>query len=238
MIPKLEKTDSKLGIQVCDYLHNLGVETPRGLSMYRNDNNEVITIGNKDQKIESIEKHFSKIITTLGLNLSDDSMFETPKRVAKMFVNELFWGLDYSNFPKCTTVDNKMKYDEMVVEKNITIMSMCEHHWSSIDGYATVAYIPKNKIIGLSKLNRICEFFSRRPQIQERLTEQIFHTLEFILETDDIAVHINANHQCVRSRGVQDVNSRTVTTRLGGLFKDKNFPAARSEFMNIASRKD
>jgi GTP cyclohydrolase I len=171
----------------------------------------------------------------LGLDLDDDSLAETPNRVAKMYVNEIFWGLDWDAFPKCTTVDNKMKYDEMVIERNINVQSNCEHHFVVIDGKATVAYIPKKKVLGLSKMNRIVEYFAKRPQIQERLTEQIYHALQFILETDDIAVLIDAQHYCVKSRGVEDVGSSTITSKLGGEFKTDQ--AVRAEFMNLVNKR-
>jgi GTP cyclohydrolase I len=170
----------------------------------------------------------------LGLDLTDDSLIDTPKRVAKMYVNEIFWGLDYDAFPKCTTVDNKMKYDEMVVERGINVQSNCEHHFVVIDGKATVGYIPNQKVLGLSKINRIVEYFSKRPQIQERLTEQVYFALQYILETDNIAVVIDAQHYCVKSRGVEDVGSSTVTSKLGGVFKSD--PAVRTEFMNIVNK--
>jgi GTP cyclohydrolase I len=150
-----------------------------------------------------------------------------------MYVNEIFWGLDYEAFPKCTTVDNKMKYDEMVIERNVNVQSNCEHHFVVIDGVATVGYIPKQKVLGLSKINRIVEYFSKRPQIQERLTEQIYHALQFILDTDNIGVVIEAQHYCVKSRGVEDVGSSTVTSKLGGCFKTE--PSVRAEFMNIVN---
>lgn len=216
-----QKTDPNLGLQVHEYLVKMGVETPtidNGLS--------------RTDKIDIIEKKFTDIMKALGLDLSDDSLIETPKRVAKMMVTETMWGLDWEAFPKCTTVDNKMHYNEMVVERNINVQSNCEHHFVVIDGLATVAYVPKQKVLGLSKINRIVEYFSKRPQIQERLTEQIFHTLCFILETDDVAVMIDAQHYCVKSRGVEDTGSSTVTSRLGGGFKSD--PAARQEFYNIA----
>jgi GTP cyclohydrolase I len=149
-----------------------------------------------------------------------------------MYVNEIFWGLDFEAFPKCTAVDNKMHYNEMVVERNINVQSNCEHHFVVIDGLATVAYVPKRKVLGLSKINRIVEYFSKRPQIQERLTEQIFYALQFILETNDVAVMIDAQHYCVKSRGVEDTGSSTVTTRLGGGFKSD--PEVRNEFYQIA----
>jgi GTP cyclohydrolase I len=186
----------------------------------------------RKDKIEEIEKHFASIMHILGLDLRDDSLNETPKRVAKMYVNEIFWGLDYDAFPKCTTVENKMRYNEMVVERNVNVQSNCEHHFVVIDGLATIAYVPKNHVLGLSKINRIVEYFSKRPQIQERLTEQIFHALCFILNTDDVAVLIDAQHYCVKSRGVEDTGSSTVTVRLGGGFKTD--PAVRNEFLSIA----
>ena len=215
------KTDPELGRRVHEYLVKMGVETP---SVENNIS--------RTDKIEIIERKFKDIMETLGLDLSDDSLAETPKRVAKMYVGEIFWGLDYDAFPKCTTVDNKMHYNEMVVERNVNVQSNCEHHFVVIDGLATVAYVPKQKVLGLSKINRIVEYFAKRPQIQERLTEQVFHALCFILETDDVAVMIDAKHYCVASRGVEDTGSSTVTCRLGGGFK--NDPTARLEFLNLA----
>jgi len=215
------KCDPELGKQVHLHLLAMGVETPMVPS----------TLDRKD-KINLIESHMTRIMETLGLDLTDDSLIETPKRVAKMYVNEIFWGLDYEAFPKCTTVDNKMKYNEMVCERNVNVQSNCEHHFVIIDGLATVAYVPKDKVLGLSKINRIVEYFSKRPQIQERLTEQIFHTLQFILDTEDVAVMIDAQHYCVKSRGVEDTGSSTVTSRLGGGFKTDS--AARAEFYQIA----
>ena len=215
------KTDPELGLKVHEHLTKCGVETPiEEMGMSRTD------------KIDSIEKDFTNIMKTLGLDLTDDSLMETPKRVAKMYVNEIFWGLDYEAFPKCTAVDNKMTYDEMVVERNINVQSNCEHHFVIIDGVATVGYIPNKKVLGLSKMNRIVEYFSKRPQIQERLTEQVWHALQYILETDDIAVVVDAQHFCVKSRGVEDVGSSTTTSKLGGRFKDDQ--TVRSEFMALA----
>lgn len=216
------KCDPELGRRIHDHLIKHGVETPQLES--------ALTRG---EKIEIIERKFTDILQTLGLDLSDDSLMETPRRVAKMYVQEIFWGLDYETFPKCTAVDNKMKYDEMVIEKNINVQSNCEHHLVIIDGVATVAYIPKTKVLGLSKLNRVVEYFSKRPQIQERLTEQVYYALQYILETDDIAVVVDAQHYCVKSRGVEDVGSSTITSKLGGIFKSD--PAARIEFMNIVN---
>lgn len=221
MIEK-SKTDIILGEDVRKYLIECGVETPM-----------VATTLNSGDKLHLIESNFEEIMSALGLDLSDDSLMETPKRVAKMFVNELYWGLDYNNFPKCTQIENKMGYDEMVIERDVKVMSSCEHHFVTIDGKAHVAYIPKDRVIGLSKLNRIVEFFARRPQVQERLTEQIFHTLEFILGTSDIAVVVDAVHFCVRSRGVSDVNSSTVTSKMGQRFKENQ--AMRMEFLSLVN---
>ena len=218
------KTDPILGLQVHEHLVKMGVETPTIKSL----------VPDRKDKIAVIEPLFAEIMKTLGLDLSDDSLIETPKRVSKMYVNEIFWGLDYEAFPKCTTVDNKMQYNEMVVERNVNVQSNCEHHFVVIDGLATVAYVPKQKVLGLSKINRIVEYFSKRPQIQERLTEQIFHTLQFILDTEDVAVMIDAQHYCVKSRGVEDTGSSTVTCRLGGGFKTD--PSARQEFLQIANK--
>jgi GTP cyclohydrolase I len=217
------KTDPELGQKVHEHLVKVGVETPTFQT----------SLDRKD-KIAEIEKSFSHIMQVLGLDLDDDSLMETPKRVAKMYVNEIFWGLDYEAFPKCTAVDNKMKYNEMVCERNINVQSNCEHHFVVIDGLATVAYVPNKKVLGLSKINRIVEYFSKRPQIQERLTEQVFHALQYILETEDVAVMIDAQHYCVKSRGVEDTGSSTVTSKLGGGFKSD--PAARAEFYQLARK--
>jgi GTP cyclohydrolase I len=198
----------------------MGVETPST----PND------LDRKD-KIALIETNFKRIMEILGLDLSDDSLAETPNRVAKMYVNEIFWGLEYEAFPKCTTVNNKMRYDEMVIERNINVQSNCEHHFVIIDGLATVAYIPRDQVLGLSKINRIVEYFSKRPQIQERLTEQVYYALQYILNTDNVAVVINAQHYCVKSRGVEDTGSSTMTSKLGGCFKSD--PAVRAEFMSL-----
>lgn len=216
------KADSDLGKRVHEHLKKVGVETP-GVG----DHTDIST----DQKIDKIKDHFAEIMKTLGLDLSDDSLMDTPRRVAKMYVNEIFWGLDINKFPKCTTVDNKMEYDEMVVEKDVNVQSNCEHHFVVINGLATVAYIPNKKVLGLSKINRIVEYFSKRPQIQERLVEQIYHALSFILETENVAVVIDAEHFCVKSRGIQDTGSSTVTSKLGGAFKTN--PEARAEFMKF-----
>ena len=216
------KTDPHLGQKVHEYLVSVGVETPvtkNGLS--------------SKEKIDKIEGNFNQILDTLGLDRADDSLLDTPKRIAKMYVNEIFWGLDYEAFPKATVVENKMKYNEMVIVKNISVQSNCEHHFVVIDGLACVAYVPKEKVLGLSKINRIVEYFAKRPQIQERLTEQVYHALSFILETEDVAVMIDAQHYCVKSRGVEDTGSSTITSRLGGGFKSDH--KARTEFLSLAS---
>lgn len=216
------KTDKDLGKRVNEYLTSMGVETPVVLSKLKEPNEE---------KIHQIQNLFSEIMDILGLDLKDDSLVDTPKRVAKMYVNEIFGGLDYDNFPKCTTVENKMKYDEMVVERKITAISSCEHHFVTIDQKVDIAYIPKNKVLGLSKLNRIAKFFAQRPQIQERYTEQLYYALSFILETEDIAIVVNGKHYCVAQRGVEDTSSWTVTSKLGGSFKTN--PMVRKEFMDL-----
>ena len=218
------KCDPELGLRVHEHLVKCGVETPM------KPNNL-----SRTEKIDIIEKKFKDIMETLGLDLSDDSLMDTPKRVAKMYVGEIFWSLDHEAFPKCTTVENKMKYDEMVIERNVNVQSNCEHHFVIIDGLATIGYIPKNKVLGLSKINRIVEYFSKRPQIQERLTEQIYYALQYILDTDNIGVVIHAQHYCVKSRGVEDTGSSTVTSKLGGCFKDE--PHVRAEFMSIVNSK-
>jgi GTP cyclohydrolase I len=217
------KTDPELGRRVHEHLVLNRVETPT-----------VVNELTDAEKTDRIEHHFRGIMEALGLDLEDDSLMDSPRRVAKMFVSEIFWGLDYDNFPKCTAVENKMRYDEMVVERNISVMSSCEHHFVVIDGAATVAYIPGQHVLGLSKLNRIVEYFAKRPQIQERLTEQIYFALQYILGTDDIAVVVDAIHYCVRSRGVEDHGSSTVTSKLGGRFRTD--PALRAEFMSIVNK--
>ena len=218
------KNDSDLGKRVNQNLIDLGLETPvtdkvKGVSTV---------------KIEQIAPHFREIMEILGLDLTDDSLCDTPNRVAKMYVNEIFYGLDYSKFPKCTAIENKMKANgSFLLEKNINVQSNCEHHFVVIDGLATVAYLPDKKLLGLSKLNRIVQFFSKRPQVQERLTEQIRATIQFVAETKDVAVYIDAKHWCVKSRGIQDQTSSTVTLSVGGVFAEDN-SETRREFLNLA----
>lgn len=185
-----------------------------------------------DEKVDKIASHFREIMLTMGLDLNDDSLRETPRRVAKMYVHEVFEGLNPRNFPKMTSIENKLNYDEMVTVKDIAIISVCEHHFVTIDGRATIAYIPKDKVIGLSKINRVAKFFSRRPQVQERLTKQIADCLTQVLETDDVAVLIRAKHYCVAQRGVEDSASETVTSDLRGAFRDDN--RTRAEFLGLA----
>lgn len=182
------------------------------------------------QKYERIRGLMADVVRTLGLDLGDDSLAETPHRIAKMYVHEIFSGLDYRQFPKLSLIENKMGVNEMVKIRDIDLTSTCEHHFVTIDGVAKVAYIPKARIIGLSKINRIVRFFGKRPQVQERLTQQILVALQALLGTEDVAVSIDATHYCVKSRGVMDTNSRTSTTALGGCFKDNVH--TRAEFLN------
>lgn len=181
-------------------------------------------------KIEMIEKHFKSIMEILGLDLSDDSLKGTPKRVAKMYVKEIFSGLNPANKPEPKLFDNKYQYNQMLVEKNITLYSNCEHHFVPIIGKAHIAYISNGKVIGLSKLNRIVQYFAQRPQVQERLTMQIANDLKSILQTEDVAVVIDATHLCVSSRGIKDVQSSTLTAEYGGKFLEAD---TRNEFLKF-----
>ncbi len=182
-----------------------------------------------DQKIELIKKDVASILTTLGMDLTDDSMKGTPNRVAKMFVKEIFGGLNPLKKPNTSTFENGYKYGEMLVEKNITVYSTCEHHLLPIVGRAHVAYISSGKVIGLSKMNRIVDYFAKRPQVQERLTMQIVQELQKALNTEDVACVIDAKHLCVNSRGIRDIESSTVTSEFGGKFKDDK---VRREFLD------
>ncbi|MCB1597437.1 MAG: GTP cyclohydrolase I FolE [Gammaproteobacteria bacterium] len=182
-----------------------------------------------DEKRQQIQVRFTEIMQILGLDLRDDSLMDTPRRIAKMYVNEIFGGLDYRNFPRLTVVENKMQVDEMIRVDGINVSSTCEHHFITIDGTASVAYIPQRNVIGLSKINRIVAFFAQRPQIQERLTEQVLLALQTLLDTSDVAVSIKAVHYCVKARGVMDTNSETTTTALGGVFKTST--DTRKEFL-------
>ncbi|GGI23389.1 GTP cyclohydrolase I FolE [Pedobacter mendelii] len=181
-----------------------------------------------ESKISLISDHFTSILNILGLDLTDDSLKGTPDRIAKMYVKEIFSGLNPANKPVPTLFDNHYRYSEMLVEKNIAVFSNCEHHFVPITGKAHVAYISKGKVIGLSKLNRIVQYYSRRPQVQERLTIQIAEEIKRVMETDDVAVMIDANHHCVSSRGIQDIGSSTITTSFSGKFKNVD---TRNEFL-------
>lgn len=222
------KCDKELGKRIHKYLVEKGVETPmtpNGLS--------------EQEKRDIIESRFTDIMTALGLDLTDDSLEETPKRVAKMYVDEIMCGLNYDYFPKITTVENKAGYQDLLVEK-VTSVSLCEHHLVYFGTAHNpdklgcwVAYIPGKKVLGLSKINRLVEFFSRRPQIQERLVEQIAEAMKFICETDDVAVVMRGQHFCVLTRGVEDADSYTITSSLHGKFKEATL---RAELMSIVNR--
>lgn len=203
-----------------DYNHYLtSIETP-----IRSDAFEI----DDEIKIEMIEKKFREIMEILGLDLNDDSLKETPKRVAKMYVKEIFNGLDPKNKPSVTLFENKYKFNQMLVEKDIAVYSYCEHHFVPIIGKAHVAYFSAGKVVGLSKINRMVQYYSKRPQVQERLTVQIANEMKEMLQTEDVAVIIEADHLCVASRGVQDVSSSTVTSSYYGKFLDSN---VREEFL-------
>ena len=217
------KTDKKLGYAVKRYLIKKGVETP------------IVEVNlGREEKIDLIRANMRTIIEVLGLDTTDDSIKDTAARVGKMYVDELCAGMDYERFPAVTRFDNKMGYNQMVLQKDITFHSMCEHHFVNFHGLAQVGYIPNGKVVGLSKLNRIVNFFARRPQVQERLNEQIFYALEYILGTSDIAVLMQAEHLCVKSRGIHDQNSGMTTSKLGGGFYD--ISKLRNEFMVLASQ--
>lgn len=217
-----EKVSHALGKRVNKQLMALGIETPMAANPR-----------SRTAKLQSIESHMQHIMNVLGLDLGDDSLSETPKRVAKMFVNEIFSGLDYANFPKMTVIANKMETDEMVLERGITLNSTCEHHFLPIIGHAHVAYIPNKKVLGLSKMNRVVEFFAKRPQVQERLVAQIHATLRYVLDTEDVAVIIEAEHMCVRTRGVEDACSDTVTSKLSGAFQQATTRAELLALINM-----
>ncbi len=190
--------------------------------------NDAFQLSN-DEKIDIIKDDVRHILETLGLDLDDDSLKGTPNRVAKMFVKELFAGLNPSKKPSASTFDNKYKYGEMLVEKNITVYSTCEHHLLPIVGKAHIAYISNGTVVGLSKMNRIVDYFAKRPQVQERLTIQVVRELQEVLNTEDVACVIDAKHLCVNSRGIRDTESSTVTSEFGGKFKEKE---TRREFLD------
>lgn len=217
---KRNKTDNTLGSLVQAHLIKNKVETP-------------LNAEHRDPNIARgyLEKGIFNFMHFMGLDMTDDSLVGTPSRVADMFVDELFVGLNYNNFPKCTAVENKAQYDELVIVGPIQTYSVCEHHLVTIDGKTIVGYIPNTKVLGLSKIARIVEFFARRPQIQERMTLQIWHALQYILETDDIIVIQKATHYCMKSRGVQNHSSETTTSKLGGKYLDNT--TLRAEFLAL-----
>lgn len=188
----------------------------------------------RDEKYTRIRDAMTQVATALGLDLKDDSLQETPHRIAKMYVDEIFSGLNYESFPKISLIKNKMNTEEMIKVKAVKVISTCEHHFVTIDGLANVAYLPGKKIIGLSKINRIVSFFAQRPQVQERLTQQILVALQTLLDTRDVAVFIDATHYCVKARGIMDASSKTETSALGGLFKSDQ--SLRDNFLNNQRR--
>ena len=188
-----------------------------------------------EEKIEEIQKHFRSILDILGMDLYDDSLCDTPKRVAKMYVNEIFGGLLPENKPEISTFKNEYRYNQMLIEKDIAVYSTCEHHFLPIIGKAHVAYISNGKVIGLSKINRIVNYYSKRPQVQERLTMQIVNAMKEALGTEDVACVIDAKHLCVNSRGIQDTNCSTITAELSGAFK--NHAITRKEFLHYINIK-
>jgi GTP cyclohydrolase I len=222
--PHAASCDPKLGEEVHQHLLGLGIETPM---------HEL-----EDVTYEEGQNHLQVGIgasmVAFGLDMNDDSLRDTPHRVAKMYSEELFRGLRSDNFPKCTAVENKIKVDELVAMRGINTLSVCEHHWQTIHGVTHIGYIPGSKILGLSKFARIVDYFGRRPQIQERMTEQIYATLSYILDTPDVAVIQDCAHYCMRARGVEDPNSTTITSKMGGRFKSN--PALRQEFQNAIAR--
>ncbi|MDV7140831.1 GTP cyclohydrolase I FolE [Maribacter sp. TH_r10] len=189
-----------------------------------------------DEKMERIRTNVREIMLTLGLDLEDDSLMGTPNRVAKMFVKEIFSGLDPKKKPNSSTFDNKYKYGEMLVEKNITLYSTCEHHLLPIVGRAHVAYISNGNVVGLSKMNRIVDYYAKRPQVQERLTIQIVRELQRVLNTEDVACVIDAKHLCVNSRGIRDIESSTVTAEYGGKFKNEALRSEFLEYLNLETK--
>jgi len=208
-----------LAIKVQNALIDRGLETPMLANKF-----------SASERKEKIAHYMREVLTLMSLDLSDDSLSDTPKRIAKMYVDEIFSGLDYINFPKITVIENKINFDEMVKINDISLISTCEHHFVPFDGLASVAYLPKNNIIGLSKINRVVRFFAQRPQVQERLTMQILVALQVLLGTKNVAVKVDAVHLCVKSRGVMDSTSSTRTTALGGLFKSN--ASTRNEFLH------
>jgi GTP cyclohydrolase I len=222
----MAKNNPELGKLVNEYLTEKGINTPV-TDMVKED---------REVKLHKVAELTEEMLKVLGLDLTDDSLEETPMRVAKMYVDEIFSGLRYDTFPKCTTVENKFCHgDEFVLEKNITLYSDCEHHLRPIIGKAHIAYIPGKKVLGLSKLNRITQYFAQRPQVQERLNQQIAHAIAYITGSDDVMVVIEAAHTCVSQRGIKDTQSSTVTATCLGQFSEHN-SKLRSEVMNNINR--
>ena len=211
------------------HLGNPNTETPMREGAFDKSNEE---------KIAEIEGYFTKIMDTLGLDLTDDSLRGTPKRVAKMFVNEIFGGLDPKRQPSASTFENKYHYGEMLVEKNIIVYSTCEHHFLPIVGRAHVAYISNGRVIGLSKMNRIVDYYAKRPQVQERMTKQIVKAKQEALGTNDVACVIDAKHLCVNSRGIRDIESSTVTAEFGGKFKNESAKRDFLDYINMKTQFD
>jgi len=220
-----EKSDNELGLKVQKHLIDLKLESPI---------KEYYSFNTKQEKLEKLTEVYTEAVKILGIDLDNDSTNETPRRIAKMYLKEVMYGLDYNNFPRVMTFENKFDSSGVVVEKDIKVNSLCSHHFVPTIGKATVAYIPGKKVAGLSKLNRVVDFFSRRPQEQERLVLQIQAALAFVLETEDVAVFIEADHYCVKWRGVHD-HSSMITSKLGGSFF--NNESLRKEFYDIINNK-
>ena len=216
----VENRDIAIYEEMGDQHISTSVDTPMRLDAFNRSD---------DEKIELIESHFRKIMETLGLDLTDDSLSGTPYRIAKMYVKEIFSGLNPANRPKIALFDNKYQYSQMLVEKNILLQSTCEHHFLPIYGLAHVAYISSGRVIGLSKINRLVQYYAKRPQVQERLSTQILEELKTTLQTEDVAVYIDVKHMCVSTRGVKDVSSSTVTTSYSGKFLEDSY---RREFLD------
>lgn len=219
----MKENNRKEILESDDHMFNGSAETPLRPDAFEKDD---------DLKVELIEKHFKEIMLILGLDLDDDSLKGTPHRVAKMYVQEIFKGLNPANKPKVALFENKYQYKQMLVEKNISFFSNCEHHFVPIIGKAHVAYISNGKVVGLSKLNRIVRYYAARPQVQERMTVQIANELKQVLQTEDVAVLIEADHLCVASRGIQDITSKTVTSDYSGKFLDQK---TREEFLRLVT---
>ena len=215
----MKNTDLELLEAIGDSHYSDNVDTPLRLDAF---------VKSDEEKIENIQKHFKKIMEELGLDITDDSLSGTPYRVAKMYVKELFYGLNPANKPKLSTFNNKYGYRKMLVEQNISIDSACEHHFLPITGFAHVGYIPEEKVIGLSKINRLVNYYAHRPQVQERLCLQILKDLQETLNTQSVIVMINAEHLCVSSRGIKDKTSSTITVEYGGAFENTEI---RNEFL-------